>query len=104
MIRSQYLRSKAKSLFIENPKENSKLLKHNIAVEEHIYLTHQKDFILLIENFLDNTIDFEKLKILLHYYVIKHLKNLRCLQSIWNKSRNFNLVHLDYINLRVVYT
>ncbi len=63
MIRSQDLKNQGKNLFIENPEEDSELSKYNIAVEEQIFLTRRKDFVLLMKNFIDNTIDFEEFEI-----------------------------------------
>jgi len=60
VIRSQDLKNQGKNLFIENPEEDSELSKYNIAVEEQIFLTRRKDFVLLMKNFLDNIIDFEE--------------------------------------------
>jgi hypothetical protein len=60
VIRSQDLKNQGKNLFIENPEEDSELFKYNIAVEEQIFLTRRKDFVLLMKNFIDNIIDFEE--------------------------------------------
>ena len=58
--RSQYLKNQGKNLFIENPEEDFELSNYNIAVEEQIFLTRRKDFVLLMKNFIDNIIDFEE--------------------------------------------
>ena len=63
VIRSQDLKNQGKNLFIENPEEDSELFKYNIAVEEQIFLTRRKDFVLLMKNFIDNIIDFEQFEI-----------------------------------------
>ena len=58
--RSQDLKTEGKNLFIENPEEDSELSQYNIIVEEHIFLTHRNEFLLLMKNFIDNIIDFEE--------------------------------------------
>jgi hypothetical protein len=60
VILSQYLKNQGKNFFIENPEEDSELSKYNTAVEEQIFLTRRKDFVLLMTNFIDNVIDFEE--------------------------------------------
>lgn len=60
MIRLQDLKNQGKNLFIENPEEDSELSKYNIAIEEQIFLTRRKDFVLLMKNFINNIIDFEE--------------------------------------------
>lgn len=37
MIRSQDFKNQGKNLFLENPEEDSKLSKYNIAVEERVF-------------------------------------------------------------------
>jgi hypothetical protein len=54
VIRSQDLKNQGKSLFIENPEEDSELSKYNIAVEEQVFWTYREDFFLLMKNFIDN--------------------------------------------------
>ena len=61
--RSQDLKNKGKNLLIENPEEGFELSKYNVVVEEHIFLTRRKDFLLLMKNFIDNIIDFEEFEI-----------------------------------------
>ena len=60
MIRSQDLKNQGKNLFIENPEEDSKLSKYNIAVKEQVFWTHREDFFLLIKNFIDNIFYFDE--------------------------------------------
>jgi hypothetical protein len=60
VIRSQDLKNQGKSLFIENPEEDSELSKYNIAVEEQVFWTHREDFVLLMKNFIDNIFDFDE--------------------------------------------
>jgi hypothetical protein len=60
VIRSQDLKNQGKSLFIENPEEDSELSKYNIAVEEQVFWTYREDFFLLMKNFIDNIFDFDE--------------------------------------------
>ena len=60
VIRSQDLKNQGKILFIENPEENCELCEYNILVEEQVFWTHRENFVLIMKNFLDNIIDFDK--------------------------------------------
>jgi hypothetical protein len=61
--RSQHLTNHGKNILIENLEEALELSKYNIVVEEQIFLTRRKDFVLLMKNFIDNIIDFEEFEI-----------------------------------------
>ena len=77
VICSQNLKNQGKNLFIENPEEDYELSKYNIAVEEQIFLTRRKDFVLLMKNFIENILDFEEFEIafsLLYGEVRKEVK------------------------------
>lgn len=58
--RSQDLKNRGKTLFRENPEENSELSKYNIAVEEQVFWTHREEFFLVTKSFLDNSINFDE--------------------------------------------
>ena len=58
--RSQDLKNQGKTLFRENPEEDSQLSKYNIAVEEQVFWTHREEFFLVMKNFLDNSINFDE--------------------------------------------
>ena len=60
VIRSQDLKNQGKNLFLENPEEDSELSKYNIGVEEQVFWTHRENFVLIMKNFLDNILDFDK--------------------------------------------
>lgn len=58
VIRSQDLKNQGKNIFLENPEEDSELSKYNIGVEEQVFWTHRENFVLLMNNFIDNILDF----------------------------------------------
>ena len=60
VIRSQNLKNQGKNLFLENPEEDYELSKYNIGVEEQVFWTHREKFVLIMENFLDNILDFDE--------------------------------------------
>ena len=60
VIRSQDLKNQGKNLFLENPEEDSELSKYNIGLEEQVFWTHRENFVLIMKNFLDNILDFDK--------------------------------------------
>ena len=60
VIRSQDLKNQGKTLFQENKKEYSELLEYNIAVEEQVFWTNRGEFFLLMNNFLNNIINFDE--------------------------------------------
>ena len=57
---SENLKSKGKNLFEENPEKYFELLKYRIAVEEQIFWTNRENFFLIMKDFLDNRINFNK--------------------------------------------
>jgi hypothetical protein len=58
--RFQDLKNQGKTLFRENPEEDSELSKYNIAVEEQVFWTHREKFFLVMKNFLDNSTNFDE--------------------------------------------
>jgi hypothetical protein len=80
--RSQYLKNHGKNLLIENPEEDFELSKYNIAVEEQIFLTRRKDFVLLMKNFIDNIIDFEEFETAFSLLY-------------WKTSEEYNMFNID---------
>jgi len=54
------LKNQGKNLFIENSKANSELSKYKIVVGEQIFWTHQKKFVLIMNDFRDNILDFDE--------------------------------------------
>lgn len=60
VIRSQYFKDQGKDIFLESPEENSELSKYNIVVEDYVYWTHRENFVLIMKNLLDNTLDFDE--------------------------------------------
>ena len=63
VIRSQDLKNQGKNLFLENPEQDSELSKYNIAIKEQVFWTHLEKFVLIMKNFLDNILDFDKFEI-----------------------------------------
>jgi hypothetical protein len=55
-----YTKKRNKNFYQENPENYSELRKYEIIIYDHIFWTRRKNFVLLIENFIDNIIDFEK--------------------------------------------
>ncbi len=49
-----------KNFYQQNPEDYSELGKYEIIIYGHIFWARRKDFVLLMENFIDNIIDFEK--------------------------------------------
>jgi hypothetical protein len=60
VIRAQDLKNQGKNLFRENLEEYSELLRYDIAVEEQVFWTHREDFLQIMKNFIDNTINFDE--------------------------------------------
>ena len=60
VIRSQNLKNQGKNLFLENPEEDYELSKYNIGVEEQVFWTHRENLVIIMNNFLDNIIDFDE--------------------------------------------
>jgi hypothetical protein len=57
VICAQELKNQGKDLNLEKDFE---LCKYNILVEEQVFWTHRENFILIIKNFLENTLDFDE--------------------------------------------
>ena len=55
-----YSKKLNKNFYQENPEDYSELCKYEIIIYDHIFWTRRKDFVLLMENFIDNIIDFEE--------------------------------------------
>ena len=60
VIRSQNLKNQGKNLFLENPEEDYELSKYNIGVEEQVFWTHRENLVIIMNNFLDNILDFDE--------------------------------------------
>ncbi len=60
VIRWQNLKSQGKILCLECPKEDAELSKYNIEVEEQVFWAHRNEFLLLMKNFINNIINFDK--------------------------------------------
>jgi len=54
-----YSKKLNKNFYQENPEDYAELRKYEIFIYDHIFWTRRKDFLLLMENFIDNIIDFE---------------------------------------------
>ena len=63
VIRLLYLQSQGKTLFRENPEEDFELCRYNVGVEEEVYWTHRENFIIIMNNFVDNNLDFDEFEI-----------------------------------------
>ena len=58
--RSEKLEKQGKDIWIENQEEGFELTGYNIAIDDHIFWTRKKDFLLLMEKLINNVIDFEE--------------------------------------------
>ncbi len=54
--------AKAKGIrwFKENPKKRMELLNYQIVLSDHIFWVEREEFLVIIEKFLNNTIEFEQ--------------------------------------------
>ena len=58
--RFQDLKNQGENLFRENPEEYLELSSYDVALEEQAFWTHQEEFFLVAESFLDNSINFDE--------------------------------------------
>ena len=54
------LKNQGKNLFIENSEADSELSKYKITVSEQIFWAHQKKFVLIMNDFRNNILDFDE--------------------------------------------
>lgn len=86
---SQELYSQGINFFLENPKEWSELCAYNIAVEEQVYWTHRKDFLIIMKNFIDDIIDFDEFETEFSILVSKTMKEVQLFKNDLKQIEKF---------------
>ena len=80
-----------KRLSKENRELYSELLKYEIILYHHIFWNHRKDFVLLMENFVNDLLDLEQFEISFSLLWRKTMKENDAFQIDLKRIENFQL-------------
>ena len=85
-----------KNFYKDNPEDYRELIKYEIILFDHIFWTHQKHFIQLIENFINTNIDFEKFEIAFSLLYRKTNKEFNKFRVDLKQIEKFKFNRLSY--------
>lgn len=89
--RSLDCKKQNKSLDQDNPEEYSELIQYQIIVYDHICWNHRKEFVLLMENFVNDLLDLEQFEIPFSLLWCKTMKEYEIFEIDLKRIENFQL-------------